>query len=196
MKRDYNRDLFKNIEELQQFQALLKSELTTYRVDATEKIEQLTQDNQKLRLYNERLKRIFNNNSTNSSALDSLKAILTRKHVYNSREKSGNSSGEQIGHKGKTLTREKVRELLSTRRCEHLVEDLGDITQTYVSRYVVDMESRLVIREFRIHVDGKGCYVIPPELNTAYSRNSKTSLLSQLSSDINIWLRKQLHKNV
>ena len=196
MKRDYNRDLFKNIEELQQSLASLKNEFTTYRVDATEKIERLTQDNQelrqenqKLRLDNERLKRIINNNSSNSSLPPSTDQKPSKPaNTYNSRQKSGKTSGGQIGHKGKTLTREKVEKLLSTGRCELLVEDFGDITKTYVSRYVVDIESRLVIREFRIHADSKGRYIIPPELNSVvtYGNELKTLCVSLRYNDISL----------
>lgn len=213
MKRDYNRDLFKNIEELQQSLASLKSEFTTYRVNATEtieqqaeKIERLTQDNQelrqenqKLRLDNERLKRIINNNSSNSSLPPSTDQKPSKPaNTYNLRQKSGKPSGGQIGHKGKTLTREKIEELLSTGRCEHLVEDLGDITQTYVSRYVVDIESRFVIREFRIHADGKGCYAIPPELNSVvtYGNELKALCVSLRYNDISLKRTAELLSNI
>lgn len=203
MKRDYNRDLFKNIEELQQSLASLKGEFSTYKAESAEKIEQqaeeidrLTQDNQKLRLDNqklsqdnERLKRIINNNSSNSSLPPSTDQKPSKPaNTYNSRQKSGKPSGGQLGHKGKTLTREKVEGLLSTGRCEHIVEDLGDITQAYVSRYVVDIESRLVIREFRIHADGKGSYLIPSTLNSVvtYGNGLKALCVSLRYNDISL----------
>lgn len=105
-----------------------------------------------------------------------------------SRQKSGKSSGGQLGHKGKTLTREKVEELLSTGRCKHFVEDLGDISQAYVSRYIVDIESRLVIREFRIHADDKGSYLIPSTLNSVvtYGNGLKALCILLRYNDISL----------
>lgn len=174
MGRNYNRDLFKHIEELKQSLISLEGKFSTYRTEATEKIEELTvqvenltQENQKLRVDNERLKRIINNDSSNSSLPPSSDQKPTKRaNSYNSRERSGKASGGQTGHKGKTLSCEKIQKLLSLGNCEHHIEDIGDTGQKYVSRYVVDIESRLVIREFRIHADAHGVYSIPPSLNS------------------------------
>lgn len=180
MGRNYNRGLFKHIEELQKSLTSLEGEFSSYRTEATEKIEQLnitveqqrvkieqlTQENQKLRVDNERLKRSINNNSSNSSLPPSTDQKPSKPaNMYNSRQKLDRPPGGQKGHKGKTLSSEKIEELLKSGKCEHHIEDFGDTARKYVSRYVVDIESRLVIREFRIHADSHGVYSIPPELN-------------------------------
>ena len=81
MARNYNRDLFKHIEELQREVASLRAELTETKRQSAETIADLRdrvhaleaenanlrEENQRLHNDNTRLKRILNNNSKNSS---------------------------------------------------------------------------------------------------------------------------------
>lgn len=128
--------------------------------------ETLQKENKILRKDNERMKRILGNDSSNSSnppssdGPDKLKAPNT----YNSRIKSKNSVGAQKGHQGKTISGKDIKELIFSKRVKHeVVKDIGDINKPYVSRYQLDLDVSVVVKEIRIHADKNGKYIIPEE---------------------------------
>ncbi len=63
---------------------------------------------------NERLKRIINNNSTNSSMPPSTDQKCQSANQYSSRRKSVKKPGGQKGHTGTTLTKKDIEEKLGT----------------------------------------------------------------------------------
>ena len=121
--------------------------------------ETLQKENKILRKDNERMKRILGNDSSNSSkppssdGPDKLKAPNT----YNSRTKSKNSVGAQKGHQGKTISGKDIKELILSKRVKHeVVKDIGDINKPYVSRYQLDLDVSVIVKEIRIHADKNG----------------------------------------
>lgn len=128
--------------------------------------ETLQKENKILRKDNERMKRIFGNDSSNSSnppssdGPDKLKAANT----YNSRIKSKNYVGAQKGHQGKNISGKDIKELIFSKRVKHeVVKDIGDINKPYVSRYQLYLDVSVVVKEIRIHADKNGKYIIPEE---------------------------------
>ena len=117
MRRNYNRDLFKNIEELQQSISDLKGTFSDYKIQAEiriaeledtvsrqeNEIDELKSENNKLRKDNERLKRRINNNSSNSSLPPSSDQKPSKPaNTYNGRQKTGKRIG-RVMDKGKNL---------------------------------------------------------------------------------------------
>ena len=131
--------------------------------------QQLKAENQQLKAENERLKRILGNDSSNSSLPPSTDQKGKPANTYNDRRKSGKKAGAQSGHKGKHLSKDFVEQKIKDGSFVHRVEDVGDISRPYVSRYVLDIEVRTVAREIRIHADESGKFNVPPELGAEVS---------------------------
>ena len=76
--------------------------------------EKLQKENKILRKDNERMKRILNNDSSNSSKPPSSDGPekLKAPNTYNSRTKSKSCVGAQKGHQGKTVSGKDVKELI------------------------------------------------------------------------------------
>ena len=121
MKQDYNRDIYKHLEEVlnrvDKLESTIKDDKVEIRrlndkIDYLEKENtQLKKENTRLKNDNERLRRIINNDSTNSSLPPSTDKKPTKAaNEYNHRTKSKNKQGGQKGHKGTTLTKESVQE--------------------------------------------------------------------------------------
>ena len=125
-------------------------------VEKDKKIEVLTEDN-------ERLKRILNNNSSNSSLPPSTDKKIASAKTYNTRTKSGKKVGGQIGHRGITLTKQEVEEKLASGMLQHRIETIGIESTRYVTKYVLDLEIIPVLREIRIYADETGKISIPQE---------------------------------
>lgn len=178
MARNYNRDLFKHIEELQREVASLRAELAETRSQSAETIAELRdrvreleaenaslrEENQRLLNDNIRLKRILNNNSKNSSLPPSTDQKPSKAvNKYNSRTSTGRKPGAQPGHEGTTLTRESIQTLIDSRKCVYEIMDIGNPSNRYVERFIVDIMLVPRVLEVRIHADENGKYVIPKE---------------------------------
>jgi hypothetical protein len=94
-----------------------------------------------------RLKAIINKDSSNSSKPPSTNG---HKPVPNSREKSGKRQGGQTGHEGHRLgLPENMEELQAQGLLEIRVNDHTNGSCEYESRYVIDIETKVVITEHR-----------------------------------------------
>lgn len=162
---DENRELKNTVRILQEENAALKAE------------------NQILREDNERMKRILNNNSSNSSmppSTDQIKAArqaadeaegkdaaqnAAGKSVneYNGRIKTNRKKGAQPGHKGNTVTREAVERKIREGKLQHKVKHIGEESQKYIVRYVLDLDIAATATEVRIYADKDGKYQVPEE---------------------------------
>ena len=149
--------------------------------------EKLQKENKILRKDNERMKRILSNNSSNSSKPPSSDGPekLKAPNTYNSRTKSKSSVGAQKGHQGKTISGKDVKELILNKKVKHeVVKDIGDINQPYVSRYQLDLDVVVVVKEIRIHADKNGKYIIPEEYRAEVAYGSCVkSMVSTLYSE-------------
>lgn len=194
MARNFNRDLFKHIEELQRDVASLRAELVETKRRSAERIAgleervqeleaenaTLREENRRLLNDNIRLKRILNNNSKNSSLPPSTDQKPAKTvNEFNSRTPTGRKPGAQPGHAGKTLTREKIQELVESDLCDYDVRDIGELSNDYVSRFILDLTIRPIVHEIRIHADALGKYTIPEEYRSAviYGEGIKTMCL-------------------
>lgn len=107
-----------------------------------------------------------NNDSTNSSlppSTDQKGANNKKANEYNSRKKTNKSCGGQIGHKGKTLDIEKIKENIASGKLKHRIVDIGNPSNAYETRYIVDYEVMPIAKEVRFHADDNGEIHIPKE---------------------------------
>ena len=124
------------------------------RVNRTEaENRKLKAENQALKEDNERLKSIISNDSNNSSLPPSSdqKPRKRKANEYNGRERSGKKRGGQPGHKGKALKKETAEALISSGQVKHEVIDIGEKGKEYITKYEIDIETAVVVREYRYH---------------------------------------------
>ena len=127
----------------------------------------LKKENKILREDNERMKRILNNNSDNSSlppSSDKSNNSVKAANEYNGREKSSRRQGAQAGHKGTTLSKSDVKSMIDSGkiRCTGLKE-IGTPSDEFVTRYVLDFSMLTTVQEVRIYANENGKYTIPEE---------------------------------
>ncbi len=164
-------DLNADVKSLQKTNAILQDKCDKLEIenhDLKEQVDRLTTENEHLRNDNERMKRILNNDSSNSSlppSGDGNGIVRKAANTYNSRKPSDKKKGGQSGHKGKTLTKEEVEKKINEGKLEKKVKTIGNVsTGKYISRYIIDLEVKAVATELRIYADKDGKYNIPPEL--------------------------------
>ena len=114
--KGYVNDFYKQFEELNKKldkanstifnMSLTISELNENNKKLTKELENANKKNQELLLEIERLKNNNDKDSSNSSKPSSTNGY--KKVITNNREKSGKKQGGQVGHKGETLTKEKI----------------------------------------------------------------------------------------
>ena len=131
--------------------------------DLKKENQKLQEENELLKEDNTRLKNLLNHDSSNTSKPPSSDQKPGRAaNNYNNRKKSEKKPGAQTGHKGSTLSKEKVEEKLASGKYLHEIETIGKISENgYVIRYVIDLRVQPVIREIRIYKDADGKYPIP-----------------------------------
>lgn len=195
MGRNYNRSLFKHLEETLARCDKLENEFKAYKQKTEQELFEchakiaeleatITKKDEQIELLkgdNERLKRILNNNSGNSSLPPSTDQKPSRPaNTFNGRSRTDRNIGGQKGHLGKTLTPKDIEALIASKKCEHIVAELGDAETSFVKRFIVDAKLTTVVYEIRLHADANGKFLIPPVLNSSviYGNGVKTLVLA------------------
>ncbi|MCT1402838.1 transposase [Paenibacillus sp. p3-SID867] len=160
----------------------LKKEKREHKEDVdrlNRKIEEKDREIKVLTEDNERLKRINNNDSSNSSLPPSTDQKGKPANTYNGRNTSGKEPGGQPGHKGGTLTKADVEEQIRKGSLTHKVKHVGKTSERYVSKYVIDVEITSVATEFRFYEDASGKIEIPPAYwsDVVYGPNLKAMIV-------------------
>ena len=203
MARDYSRDILQQLTE-----ALEKIDQLTERV---QRIEQETANKYLAIIYElerqiaakdaeiaenrariaaleaeiERLRRIINQDSHNSSAPPSRDQKPNEKpkrpNTYNGRERSGKAPGGQEGHPGKCLDKQQAEQLIESGAAIHTVVEHKpeDSTERYVSKYVIDIKIETIVTEHRFYADSNDKIILPPEFypDVRYGSNIKAYTL-------------------
>ena len=193
-RSDYGKGMLRHIHELMQRVDQLEETLRRERREHQEEVKRLNaricaleEENRLLRKDNERMKRILSNDSTNSSLPPSTDQKTKAANTYNHREKSGKTVGGQPGHKGKTLTKDEVRRKIKEGKIEHRKKNIGDTDSgKYISKYVLDVEFRVVATELRFYADKKGKIHVPVEYHSdvVYGANVKSLVVDLYSEGV------------
>jgi hypothetical protein len=177
--------------DLKQEVSRLRTKLAEMEANTAEKIrhyvseavkqatEPLVEELNKAHLEISRLKSIINKDSSNSSKPSSSNGFKT---IPNSREKSGKPQGGQIGHPGYRLRLpENMEELERQGIIERRLNDHTNGSNEYVSKYVIDVEMKVVITEHRFF---KGA--IPEELynEVSYGNGIKAQTILLMNEGI------------
>ena len=190
MASNYQKDMLRQIQELVSKCDGLSHEIKKIKMEHAEevkllnkKIELLEHENSLLKEENDRLKKIINNDSNNSSNPPS-SDIKPNKKIPNNREKSGKKVGGQQGHKPYILAKKEVEENIKNGKFEYKIETYGKPSKKYKSKYILDIKTVVVATEHRFYADENGKYNIPKEFQTdvQYGESLKT-LCTVLSSE-------------
>lgn len=195
MKSDYSRDIFKQLEEtmkrLDKMESTLENTKLEHKIEIAhlnDKIDFLEKENAALKIENtklkddnERLRRIINNDSTNSSLPPSSDEKPAKAaNEFNHRNKTKKKQGAQKGHTGTTLTKAEVKEQIEKGAYDVKIKEIGKRSEHYVTRYILDLQTRPIATEVRIYADENGKYNIPKEYNSEVIYGNTIKALSVL----------------
>ena len=156
--KGYVNDFYKQFEELNKKldkanstifnMSLIISELNENNKKLTKELENANKKNQELLLEIERLKNNNNKDSSNSSKPSSTNGY--KKVITNNREKSGKKQGGQVGHKGETLTKEKIDKMIENKEIDRIIiveENKNKLTEnnTPIVTYEIDIKVEKVL---------------------------------------------------
>ena len=132
----------------------------------------LRKENQLLRDDNERMKRILNNDSSNSSTPPSTDQPGKAPNTYNSRKPAKKKAGAQAGHHGRNVSKTDVEKKIQEGVMEHQIKEIGDLEKPYITRYCLDLDIKAVATGIRIHAGENGKFHIPDEYKADVSYGS------------------------
>lgn len=173
----YDKDIFRQLQEVLERSDRIENEMKGMKVEhkievgkLNDRIDFLEKENGSLRQKiqcltddNERLKRVINNDSSNSSLPPSTDQKGKGSNTYNTREKTGKKCGGQRGHEGTTLTKHEVKNKIENGDFQHKIVPIGKQSGEYVSKYVLDLQIFPTATELRFYADESGKIVVPKE---------------------------------
>lgn len=151
--------------------------LETENIKLKQENKQLREENKILRNDNDRMKKILNINSENSSTPPSSDI---KKNIPNNREKTNKKQGGQLGHKAHFLSKDIVQEKINTKEFEHKIINVGKVSPNYVSKYIIDIKPSVIAEEYRFYQNENGSYPIPKEFYTDVQYGSKIKSLCSI----------------
>ena len=188
---DYSKDLFKQVQDMikkcDDLSLEIKEERKKFKKEKQElndkidrlenKVQKLEKENEILRNDNDRLKKIINNNSDNSSKPPSTD---TKKNIPNNREKTSKKRGAQKGHVAHFLRKDNIKKKIENKEIEHKIINVGKPQGEFVSKYIIDVEVKTIAKEYRFYRDEKGKYNIPKEFKTDVQYGSGVKTLCSI----------------
>lgn len=181
MESEHRRDcreiktLTDEVVRLRKENANLRDEVSCLKQTCTvleDKSKKLEEENHILRNDNERMKRILNNDSSNSSIPPSKDQPGKAPNTFNGRKPTKKKQGAQPGHKGSGLSKANVEQKIREGFFEHRIEEIGTPGRDYITRYRLDLEVKTVATEIRIYADSNGKFQVPDDLKAEVSYGS------------------------
>ena len=167
-QKGYMSDFYKQFEEVNKKldkanntilnMSLTISELNENNKNLLKELEESNKKNQELLLEIERLKNNNNKNSSNSSKPSSTNGF--KKIITNNRNKSTKKQGGQPQHKGKTLTNEKIVEMINNNEIDEIITVEENKTEenknlTPIIKYEYDIKIKRIVTKHIIYPDTK-----------------------------------------
>lgn len=178
MESEHSRDrkevkeLTSEVTGLRKENASLREEVSTLKQKTTSLEKEnahLKTENRLLRDDNERMKRILDNDSSNSSTPPSKDQPGKAPNTFNGRKSTKKKPGAQLGHKGSGLSKMEVEQKIREGVYQHRMEQLGTPGRMYITRYRLDLEVTPIATEIRIYADRDGKFQVPDALRAEVS---------------------------
>lgn len=178
MESEHSRDrkevteLTTEVTGLRKENAYLREEVSNLKQKTSSLEEENTSlkaENRLLHDDNERMKRILDNDSSNSSTPPSKDEPGKAPNTFNGRKPTKRKAGAQPGHKGSSLSKIEVEQNIQEGVYRHRVEHLGTPGRAYITRYRLDLEVTPIATEIRIYADRDGKFQVPGELKAEVS---------------------------
>lgn len=168
-KKEMNDLRAQHQKEIYELRAEHKKEIS----ELNQRVEKLEVENKKLKNDNDRLKKIINNDSNNSSKPPSSDI---KRNIPNNREKTNKKVGGQKGHTAHFLSKKSVEEKIANKKIQHILITPDEPQKEYISKYILDLDVKVIAKEYRFYKDKDGKYKIPKEFKTdvQYGSNLKT----------------------
>ncbi len=171
MTSNYDRHIFRQLEEVLKKCDSLSQEIKDIKKQHKQEIYKLNQKHEKeVKKLNEKINSLEKENAELKEKVDILEGKSNQKNssnsnippskdeykVQNHREKSNRKQGGQKGRKGKTLTAQEVEELMKDKNVEVIEEHYGNTNETKSTiKYIMDVQTKVIIRKIYIHGDKK-----------------------------------------
>ena len=156
IKKEHKKEIKNLKKDFQKEKDMLNSRIQTLEKEN----KQLREENTKLHNEVDRLKSQINNDSNNSSLPPSSDIKPNKKDIPNNRETSSNKPGGQINHKGYSLSKASIESGIKSGKYNHIIKDIGNVNNNYISKYVLDIKICTTAIEYRIHADEHGNFVV------------------------------------
>ena len=152
MSTNYNKGIYEQLEQvLNKLDKMIKENKRQSQTiqELKEMVSTLEKEKQALILEIERLKNNNNKNSSNSSKPSSTNGY--KKVILNNREKSNKKQGGQLNHKGTTLTKEDIEEMIENGEIEIVIDNKNESNKHLkpIIRYEYDIK---IVRKVIKHI--------------------------------------------
>ena len=196
-------DMFKQLQDVMNKCDSLSSDIKTLKIEHKKEIKNLKKDfkikedmfNQEVvslkktivekdkqieKLENEvdRLKSQIDKDSDTSSKPPSSDIKPNKKDIPNNRDKSTKKVGGQLGHKGHHLSKTFVKTNIDNGNFKHNIKHIGNINNSYISKYILDVNLVVTATEYRIHANEHGTFVVPNFLKTDVQYGNEIKAIS------------------
>lgn len=179
VKKEHKKEIRNIKKEFQKEKQVLNSEIASLKTTIVEKDKQIEKLNNEV----DRLKSQINNDSNNSSLPPSTDIKPNKKDIPNNREKTSRNQGGQNGHKGHSLSKSFVEDGIKSGKYNHIVKDIGNVNNNYISKYILDVKVSPTAIEYRVHANEQGVFDVPKYLQTDVQYGSE---LKTISSFLNL----------
>ena len=161
-----------------------KQELKETINSLTKQLEEANKLNKKLQDEIDKLKNQINKNSNNSSKPSSTDMFTPKKktgaNLYNYRTISGKKPGGQKGHKGHSLSKEKVEKLINEKKIEvkEIIHKVNNKNKKDIVKYRLGLEIKVYAEKHIFKHDENSNKKLPKEFYTDVTYDNKIKALS------------------
>lgn len=169
--------------EMKSMKMSYEAQISALKLEIKQKDEKIV----KLENENARLRAQLDKNSSNSSKPPSSDNKII-KPVINNRAKTTKKTGGQKNHKGSNLSKKSIEEKIKSGTVEHIVVEHKsfEYAEKYVSKYIVDTKTIVVVTEHRFYENNYGKIIVPNNYKTDVQYGSNIKALTVMLNTLEV----------